>query len=838
MNTPYAIIPIGITAIILYLLTYTASRLGLFKIKTHRSLWNILLLITFLVTAVLGLYLAIQVNYKLKSPLADRLLVWHVDFGIGMAMIAIFHFLWHLDYYLKLLKGKKESETHSEEQTEILSISVPGGGKIQWKSYIPLLLLGFTSVITQVVLLREFLAVFHGNELIIGVILAVWMTLTGIGSITGQYRLNITNHNLFRNTSLLVLSVLPLITVFLLHFLRNVVYLPGSLIDVFQIILSSIVLLAPFCLLSGFLFSYLSGRVSLAYKLNLIGESYAAESAGSILGGTLLSFILVFFFNTYEVLSLLLLINVLILSWLNFRGKWNLFTVGGVTLTILITVCVFVLHLDTFSKSFLYQNQKVVYQLDTPYGNLCITKTGDQLNFFENSSLMFTSSEPVTNEEDVHYAMVQHAKPMDILLISGGTSGVLKELLKYPVKSVDYVEINPWIIRIGQQYTKEFSDDRIHVIPADPRRFINRTSNVYDVIIINVPEPSTAQLNRYFTIEFFRDIKKITNEQTVTCISLPSTLNYISEESARLNSVIFNTMDSVFTHLLFVPGNKNYLLASETALSLDIPDLIDEKGIQTLFVNSYYLDTFSLDMRSKLIIQNIDKEAPVNKDFIPVGYFLHLRLWLSQYSLKYWIFMGILALILIFVIVRSNIIEFGLFAGGFAASSIEIIILMVFQTIFGYVYHFTGMIITFFMAGLVIGVALYRRFLSRRNINNFILLQAGNGIFAILLPVIFMLIKKSEYDQAIIAIFSVLTIAFAAMTGMLFTAASGLQIIRTTSLSARIYAYDLYGSAIGAFMVSVLMIPLLGIFLSAVVTGIFNLAAALLSFSFRSKYTD
>jgi len=101
-----------------------------------------------------------------------------------------------------------------------------------------------------------------------------------------------------------------------------------------------------------------------------------------------------------------------------------------------------------------------------------------------------------------------------------------------------------------------------------------------------------------------------------------------------------------------------------------------------------------------------------------------------------------------------------------------------------------------------------------------------------------MLIKKSEYDQAIIAIFSVLTIAFAAMTGMLFTAASGLQIIRTTSLSARIYAYDLYGSAIGAFLVSVLMIPLLGIFLSAVVTGIFNLAAALLSFSFRSKYTD
>src|SRR4030042_2436329 len=101
MNTPYAVIPVGIIAVFLYLLTFLTARLGIINPKTHRSIWNILLLIKFLVTPTLGLYLAIQINYKIKSPLADKILVWHVDFGIRMAMFAIFHFLWHWDYYFR-----------------------------------------------------------------------------------------------------------------------------------------------------------------------------------------------------------------------------------------------------------------------------------------------------------------------------------------------------------------------------------------------------------------------------------------------------------------------------------------------------------------------------------------------------------------------------------------------------------------------------------------------------------------------------------------------------------------------------------------------------------------
>jgi spermidine synthase len=838
MSAPYAVIPVGIIAIFLYLLTFLSARLGILKLKTHRSIWNILLLITFLVTATLGLYLAIQINYKIRSPLADRILVWHVDFGIGMAMIAIFHFLSHLEYYFRLLKGNRESNGSPETQEEILSTDSETFRKFTLPGFIPLIMLGFTTIITQIVLLREFLGVFYGNELIIGIILTVWMTITGIGTMAGRYSKRITNYGSFTALSLSLLAILPLITVFLLYYLRNIVYLPGSLINVFQIILSSVVLLAPFCLLSGFLFSYLSVRISKEHKINLVGESYAAESAGSILGGALMSFLLVFFLDTFEVLSILFLINVVMLLWIPGKKISRTFHISSIILSILLTVSVFVLHLDEISKSFIYQNQEIIYQRDTPHGNLCITRTGEQLNFYENNTLMFTSSEPVTNEEDVHYSMVQHENPGQVLLISGGISGVMKELLKYPVESIDYVEINPWIIKIGRKFTEELNDPRIHIILDDPRRYINRTDKTYDVIIINIPEPGTAQLNRYYTEEFYLDLKKRTDNQSIIGLSLPSTLNYISEEAAMLNSVIYKTLSAVYEHLLFIPGNKNYLLASDADLSMDIPGMIERKGIETVYVNSYYLDPWSMDARSKLIMENIDPEVSVNKDFTPIGYYLHLRLWMSQYDQKYWILIGIVILLMLIAIIRSNIISFGVLAGGFAASSLEILILMVFQAVYGYVYHFTGMIFTFFMTGLVAGVALYRQFFFRSTINQFILLQVCTGAYALLLPAIFWFIGRYSPGEASIAIFSLLTVIIAALTGMLFTAAVGILKVQTATLPSWVYGYDLFGSALGAFLISVMLIPLAGIFLSAALTGIFNLLAALLSFSFRSRYTN
>ena len=136
---PYALIPIGIAIILLYALTFLLYRAGIILKKTHRQLWNTGLLLTFFLTAVLGLLLAVQVNYKLEIPWIKELLVWHVDFGIGMSIIAVFHFTWHWRYYRDLLKSGLEKSNHMQEDAGIGTVEAPS--RLAFRDIVPLLTL-------------------------------------------------------------------------------------------------------------------------------------------------------------------------------------------------------------------------------------------------------------------------------------------------------------------------------------------------------------------------------------------------------------------------------------------------------------------------------------------------------------------------------------------------------------------------------------------------------------------------------------------------------------------------------------------------------------------------
>ncbi len=106
-NKPYDIISIFGVALLLYLFTYFLSRKRVIKKHNHKKIWNIILLITFLVTGLLGLFMVFQLNYNFEISWFRSLLYWHVEFGIAMAAISIFHILWHLKYFVNLFKKEK-----------------------------------------------------------------------------------------------------------------------------------------------------------------------------------------------------------------------------------------------------------------------------------------------------------------------------------------------------------------------------------------------------------------------------------------------------------------------------------------------------------------------------------------------------------------------------------------------------------------------------------------------------------------------------------------------------------------------------------------------------------
>jgi hypothetical protein len=103
----YYFVPIAVLLFSIYLITLYLSRKKKIKISQHRKIWNFILLITFLVSGIFGIILAIIVSYGIRLSFYSDLLFWHVEFGIAMAIISIFHISWYIKYFKKMFQIKK-----------------------------------------------------------------------------------------------------------------------------------------------------------------------------------------------------------------------------------------------------------------------------------------------------------------------------------------------------------------------------------------------------------------------------------------------------------------------------------------------------------------------------------------------------------------------------------------------------------------------------------------------------------------------------------------------------------------------------------------------------------
>lgn len=101
---PYRVKSITLICLLAYLLTYLLVRFKKIQKLTHRRIWNSVLLVTFLVSCLLGFFLAIQLNYHLAMGVFSDILKLHVEFGLAMTIIGVIHVIWHLKYYLHIFK--------------------------------------------------------------------------------------------------------------------------------------------------------------------------------------------------------------------------------------------------------------------------------------------------------------------------------------------------------------------------------------------------------------------------------------------------------------------------------------------------------------------------------------------------------------------------------------------------------------------------------------------------------------------------------------------------------------------------------------------------------------
>ena len=156
----------------------------------------------------------------------------------------------------------------------------------------------------------------------------------------------------------------------------------------------------------------------------------------------------------------------------------------------------------------------------------------------------------VYHEGLVHPAMISHRAPKSVFVAGGGEGATIREVLRHnTVESVVMVDIDSKVVELCREYLPNhhqgsFSDPRVKLVHDDALAYLESTSERFDVIIIDVPDPLEAgPAYLLFTREFYSLIRdRLTDGGLMVSQSGPTGPSFYEQ----CFSVVANTVASVF----------------------------------------------------------------------------------------------------------------------------------------------------------------------------------------------------------------------------------------------------------------------------------------------------
>jgi spermidine synthase len=156
--------------------------------------------------------------------------------------------------------------------------------------------------------------------------------------------------------------------------------------------------------------------------------------------------------------------------------------------------------------------EKIYYQGKTKYQLVLLFQNNifGKVLFLDGKIQSAQVDEFIFHEALVHPALITHAAPKKVLIIGGGEGATLRETLRHStVEKVVMIDIDKKLVELCQKHLPEwsdgaFSDSRTRLRFGDARRYIERTTQKFDVIVSDLTEPVKEGPSVYlFTKEFF-----------------------------------------------------------------------------------------------------------------------------------------------------------------------------------------------------------------------------------------------------------------------------------------------------------------------------------------------
>ena len=743
--------------------------------------------------------------------------------------------------------------------------------------FIPVILvIGLSGLAAQVLLLRELLISFYGNELTVGVILANWIISEALGVLlVGKLvdRLKSKIH-IFIILQLLFSLALPL-SIYLSRVFKLLLGIPsGEGIGLFSIVGSSFLIILPVSFIHGGLFSSMAKIYSLQSRdpAGSVGKVYTWETAGTLLGGLLVTYALIPRLLSLEIAFLVGLVNLIVCLF--FFKKINkplqATTLALITFFALLHFSggIEALHRDSLKKQ--WRQGEILDYRNSVYGNIAVTKQLEQYTFFYNGIPVITAPYPdkAFTEDFGHLPLLFHPQPKQVLVISAGAGGLIHEILSHPIDSVVYVEIDPLIIKMLKVHPtaltdSELYDPRVRVVIQDARFFLRTYPRKYDVISIGISNPSDLSTNRLFTREFFALAKTRLKTGGILAFWLPGSLTYLSGELKNLNACISNSAKDVFLDVRVIPGDYNIYLASDSANVLTAPsrlisERITERNIKTELLLPSYLDfrlgASWLDWFKK---SSVGSTQGVNRDLKPVAVFTMLKYWNEKFSpgaipvlnfferLKLYriLLFVILVTCLLFYRVKRHpgqhlALTYSIATTGFFGMLINLILIFSFQIFYGYLYQWIGILVSAFMAGIALGSsAMTMKMRTTENgLRLFMKLEAATILSSLLIGQV--ILRGAQNLLGMPSIFVILLLLTGFLLGAEFPLAGKIYLEKKQEVGSAtgiLYGADLLGGWFAGMLGGIVFLPVLGVWNTCLVIVIFKLSSLLLLIFTRPK---
>ncbi len=318
----------------------------------------------------------------------------------------------------------------------------------------------------------------------------------------------------------------------------------------------------------------------------------------------------------------LLNIGVALLAWFVFQStlanKKTLLTQIVLSSIILITGFVFASKVNTHLESKLYQH-RIIYSNTTPYQRIIVTNHNQRTRFYINGALQFDSIDEYRYHESlVHPAMQMTGSHENILILGGGDGLAAKEIFKYPsVKKLTLVDLDPAVTKLfksNRQLIKlnhnALNDPRLTIMNKDAWKFLEFSNQLYDVIIIDLPDPSNLNLSRLYSKTFYTMLLQHLSRAGVVVTQASSPL-YSRNAYWSIYETLKAAGDEESWHIqpyhTYVPsfGEWGFILASRSKVKVKI----DNTKVQLNYLSAELLESmlhFPTDMnRVDVEINNI-----------------------------------------------------------------------------------------------------------------------------------------------------------------------------------------------------------------------------------------